>query len=191
MHMSLEDNAQKLSIKHKRSCPRENVLVSSYKALRLERTKMRIKTVFLFALPYLASALPDQRPKDQNEGNGHDVGEHGHVRAFFYQGHDLSSLKTLEDTGSIFKDTARHNQTRTADAILADGGMNSVRLRLWVNPAYGTNGLDQTLVMAERFQKAGYRIYLDFHFSQVIPSDRVHLFIHRPNTVKGLLRGPQ
>ena len=47
----------------------------------------------------------------------------------------------LEDEGDIYKDTARTNETRTADAILADGGMNSVRLRIWVNPVDGIYGL--------------------------------------------------
>ena len=49
--------------------------------------------------------------------------------SFFYQGHDLSSLQLLEQTGSIYKDTAHGNQTRPADDILGDGGMNTVRLR--------------------------------------------------------------
>ena len=31
----------------------------------------------------------------------------------------------LEDGGCIYKDTSRHNQTRLADDILGDGGMNS------------------------------------------------------------------
>ena len=87
------------------------------------------------------------------------------AKPFFYKGHDLSSLKTLEDSGNIFKDTARNNKTRTADAILGDGGMNTVRLRIWVNPEFGENGLEYNLIMAKRFQKAGYRLYLDFHFS--------------------------
>jgi arabinogalactan endo-1,4-beta-galactosidase len=77
----------------------------------------------------------------------------------------LSSLKTLEDTGSIFKDTARNNRTRPADDILGDGGMNTVRLRIWVNPESGTNGLQYNLELAKRFQKKGYKLYLDFHFS--------------------------
>jgi arabinogalactan endo-1,4-beta-galactosidase len=85
--------------------------------------------------------------------------------SFFYKGHDLSSLKTLEESGCIYKDTARKNATRPAEAILGDGGMNTVRLRLWVDPSLGTNGLDYTLELAARFQRAGYRIYLDFHFS--------------------------
>lgn len=84
---------------------------------------------------------------------------------FFYQGHDLSSLPTLEAGGAIFKDTAKHNITRSAEAILKDGGMNTVRLRIWVDPVGGTNGLEYNLVAAKRFQDEGFRVYLDFHFS--------------------------
>jgi arabinogalactan endo-1,4-beta-galactosidase len=46
----------------------------------------------------------------------------------FFKGHDLSSLKLLEDGGSIYKDTSRHNETRPAEDIVGDGGMNSVCL---------------------------------------------------------------
>jgi arabinogalactan endo-1,4-beta-galactosidase len=53
----------------------------------------------------------------------------GAAEPFFFKGHDLSSLKYLEDTGTSYKDTARGNQTRLAEDILGDGGMNSVRLR--------------------------------------------------------------
>jgi arabinogalactan endo-1,4-beta-galactosidase len=84
---------------------------------------------------------------------------------FFYKGHDLSSLKMLEEGDCIYKDTSRQNQTRPAEAILGDGGMNSVRLRIWVNPVGGTNGLQYNLDLAKRFQNEGYKIYLDFHFS--------------------------
>ena len=91
-------------------------------------------------------------------------------QSFFYQGHDLSSLALLEQTGSIYKDTSRQNATRSADAILGDGGMNSVRLRLWVNPRNFQSqppdyDLNYTLSLASRFHKAGYKIYLDYHFS--------------------------
>ncbi|KAH8594324.1 family 53 glycosyl hydrolase [Bisporella sp. PMI_857] len=89
----------------------------------------------------------------------------GKPSSFFYKGHDLSSLKLLEDGGSIFKDTARYNETRSAEAILADGGMNTVRLRIWVNPADGVYGLKYNLDLAKRFQKQGFKLYLDFHFS--------------------------
>lgn len=42
--------------------------------------------------------------------------------------------------GAIFKDTARDNETRLADDILIDGGMNTVRLRLWVDPIVPFDG---------------------------------------------------
>lgn len=61
---------------------------------------------------------------------------------FFYKGHDLSSLFIMEagPPGAIFKDTARDNETRLADDILIDGGMNTVRLRLWVDPIVPFDG---------------------------------------------------
>ncbi|RDW75029.1 putative arabinogalactan endo-1,4-beta-galactosidase [Coleophoma cylindrospora] len=71
----------------------------------------------------------------------------------------------LEDGGNTFKDSFRHNATRPAEDILGDGGMNTVRLRIWVNPVGGTYGLDYNIELARRFQRKGYKIYLDFHFS--------------------------
>lgn len=71
----------------------------------------------------------------------------------------------MEDGGFIFKDQAMKNKTRLADAILIDGGMNTVRLRIWVNPPGGTNNLAYTVALATRFQKEGLKIYLDFHFA--------------------------
>lgn len=71
----------------------------------------------------------------------------------------------LEDGGSIYRDTAHHNETRPADDILARGGMNSVRLRIWVNPVDGTYGLQYNLDIAKRFHEKGFKIYLDFHFA--------------------------
>ncbi|KAL1850684.1 hypothetical protein Daus18300_012827 [Diaporthe australafricana] len=84
---------------------------------------------------------------------------------FFYKGHDLSSLGTMEASDNFYVDTARGNLTRPADDILADGGMNGVRLRLWVDPEGGTNGFEYTLALAQRFQAKGQRLYLDFHFA--------------------------
>ncbi|KAH7403494.1 family 53 glycosyl hydrolase [Cadophora sp. MPI-SDFR-AT-0126] len=111
---------------------------------------MRITALLALALPVVSAA---------------SVLSKSSTRPFFYKGHDLSSLKTLEDDGSIFKDTVRHNVTRPAEDILGDGGMNTVRLRIWVNPVGGTNGLEYTIALAKRFQRKGYKIYLDFHFS--------------------------
>lgn len=71
----------------------------------------------------------------------------------------------MEASDNVYVDTARGNLTRPADDILADGGMNAVRLRLWVDPEGGTNGFEYTLALAQRFQAKGQRLYLDFHFA--------------------------
>ena len=90
-------------------------------------------------------------------------------KPYFYNGFDLSSLKIQEDGGFIFKDTARNNATRPVEDILGDAGMNTVRLRLWVNPTvpydggyYETYDLEYTLGLAKRFSAKGYKIYLDY-----------------------------
>jgi arabinogalactan endo-1,4-beta-galactosidase len=71
----------------------------------------------------------------------------------------------LVDGGYIYKDATRNNETRRAEAILGDGGMNTVRLRIWVDPVQGTYSLQYNLDLAKIFQDDGYKIYLDFHFS--------------------------
>jgi arabinogalactan endo-1,4-beta-galactosidase len=60
----------------------------------------------------------------------------------FYKGHDLSSLRLFEPGHSAplnvtFRDAQHGNVSKPADEILAAGGMNTVRLRLWVDPTSG------------------------------------------------------
>ncbi|RLN10826.1 hypothetical protein BBI17_008538, partial [Phytophthora kernoviae] len=59
----------------------------------------------------------------------------------------------------------------TIESIFGGGGMDSVRLRIWTDGDYD---LDYTLALAQRFSKAGYKIYLDMHFSDTWadPSDQ-------------------
>ncbi|KAK1075655.1 hypothetical protein LTR74_000063 [Friedmanniomyces endolithicus] len=122
---------------------------------------MWVASVLAASLPLLASAFPSPNPP------GYGGGE-----PFFYKGHDLSSLKILEDGGAVYVDTERDNITRPAEDILGDGGMNTVRLRLWVYPKapydggyYESYGLNYTIPLAKRFHDKGYKIYLDYHFS--------------------------
>lgn len=58
---------------------------------------------------------------------------HDH-RQLPFQGYDLSSLKIMEDGGVIYKDSQCGNVTKPVEDILGERGMNTVRLRLWVNP---------------------------------------------------------
>ncbi len=49
--------------------------------------------------------------------------------------------------------------------VLQDCGMNSIRLRVWVNPAGGWCGQADVVKMAVRAKNLGYRIMIDFHYS--------------------------
>jgi len=83
---------------------------------------MWLAKVAAATLPLFAAAHPSPNPPSYGGG-----------QPFFYKGHDLSSLKILEDGGAVYVDTERDNITRPAEDILGDGGMNVVRLRLWVS----------------------------------------------------------
>uniref|UniRef100_M4B7G3 arabinogalactan endo-beta-1,4-galactanase n=1 Tax=Hyaloperonospora arabidopsidis (strain Emoy2) TaxID=559515 RepID=M4B7G3_HYAAE len=86
------------------------------------------------------------------------------------KGHDLSSAPLMEkEHGAIWYNTA--GKEAAIEDILGEGGMDTVRLRLWTATDYGLN---YTLPLAQRYAKAGYKIYLNLHFSDTWaqPSDQ-------------------
>jgi len=95
----------------------------------------------------------------------------GPVPADFVKGADISTLPELEKLGVKFYNA--DNQLQDPIAILKANGINTLRLRLWVDPydasgkAYGggTNDLPTTLALAKRAKAAGMQILLDFHYS--------------------------
>ncbi len=85
----------------------------------------------------------------------------------FAKGADISWLPQMEATGYKF-----YNDKGVEEdcfKILKDHGINSIRLRTWVNPsddrASGHCSKDETVAMAVRAQKWGMRIMIDFHYS--------------------------
>ncbi|KUF93038.1 hypothetical protein AM588_10009055 [Phytophthora nicotianae] len=81
--------------------------------------------------------------------------------AALIKGHDLSSVGIMEASQGA-KWISTSGKTTTIESILGGGGMDTVRLRLWTSGDYN---LTYTLSMAKRFSKAGYKIYVDMHFS--------------------------
>ena len=85
----------------------------------------------------------------------------------FAKGGDVGWLQQMEASGFIFRDA----NGKPADClkILKDHGMDTLRLRVWVNPSQdprsGHCSRDEVAVMAERAHKAGFRIMIDFHCS--------------------------
>jgi arabinogalactan endo-1,4-beta-galactosidase len=79
------------------------------------------------------------------------------------RGVDISSLPKVEDHGGVFYDDA--GQQQDIFQILADHGINYVRLKLWHTPADGYNNLERVKEMAKRIDAAGMGFLLNLHYS--------------------------
>ncbi len=89
------------------------------------------------------------------------------AKAQFVKGGDIGWLSQMEATGYKFYNSAGV-QSNCLD-ILKDKGINTVRLRVWVNPSNNkTSGhcsKKETVVMAIRAKAMGMRVMIDFHYS--------------------------
>ena len=88
----------------------------------------------------------------------------------FVKGADISMLKEVEDFGGRYY---LGEEQKDLFEILQIKGLNTVRLRLWVNPydeegkpyMGGTNDLETMIELAKRAKAHGMQFMLDFHYS--------------------------
>jgi arabinogalactan endo-1,4-beta-galactosidase len=80
----------------------------------------------------------------------------------FYLGADISTLAQVEQRGGIYMDGDKPGD---ALAIFMKNGWTCFRLRIWVDPRNGVNGLEYTTKLAKRIKDAGATFMLDFHYS--------------------------
>lgn len=112
----------------------------------------------------------------------------------FAKGADVGWLPQMEAAGYKFYDT--DGKQKDCLQLLKDRGINTIRLRVWVNPsndkASGHCSPAETVTMAVRAKKLGMRIMIDFHYSdswadpgkQTKPAAWVnHTFIELQNDV--------
>ncbi|UKT65840.1 glycoside hydrolase family 53 protein [Pedobacter mucosus] len=85
----------------------------------------------------------------------------------FVKGADIGWLPQMEATG--FKFYNNNGIEEDCFKILKDHGINTIRLRTWVNPsndkASGHCSAAETVEMAQRAKKWGMRVMIDFHYS--------------------------
>lgn len=85
----------------------------------------------------------------------------------FSKGADVGWLSQMEATGYQFYDA--DGNKKDCLQLLKDRGINTIRLRVWVNPSNdkinGHCSPAETVAMAVRAQKLGMRIMIDFHYS--------------------------
>ena len=119
----------------------------------MENTPTRIIVFFLFIilLSGCSKDAPSQNPPVNNLAKGADI----------------SWLPQMEATGyKFFSDNGKEED---CFQILKDHGINSIRLRTFVNPsddkASGHCSKDETVAMAIRARKFGMKVMIDFHYS--------------------------
>lgn len=78
-------------------------------------------------------------------------------------GADVSSLPKSEDKGGRYYSEA--GTPGDALHILADHGVNYIRLKVWVNPVDGYNDKAHILQMAQRLAPLNLKLLVDFHYS--------------------------
>lgn len=119
-------------------------------------TKIRYKIFLLF----LIAIMGCNKSSSNNNGGG---GITPPIIITFAKGADISWITQMENAGRIF-----YNSTGAAQdcfQILKNLGMNSIRLRVWVDPAGGWNNMADVLAKALRAKALGMRIMINFHYS--------------------------
>lgn len=87
--------------------------------------------------------------------------------ATFANGADVSWLPQMEAKGYKFYDD--YGVQKDCLQILKEHGINSIRLRVWVNPSNdpysGHCSKEEVVEMAKRCKNMGFRIMINFHYS--------------------------
>jgi arabinogalactan endo-1,4-beta-galactosidase len=83
--------------------------------------------------------------------------------ANFAKGADISWVTEMEAAGRKFYTSA--GQEKECMDLMKSLGMNTIRLRVWVNPTPAYNGTADVVAKAVRAKNLGMRIMIDFHYS--------------------------
>lgn len=81
----------------------------------------------------------------------------------FAKGADIGWLTEMEAAGRKFYNAGGAEQE--CISLLKSLGMNTIRLRVWVNPVGGWNGKTDVVAKAVRAKNLGMRVMIDFHYS--------------------------
>ena len=100
-------------------------------------------------------------------GNSAELFSRNRKSKTFVKGADIGWLQQMEATGyKFYNDKGKEED---CFKILKDHGINTIRLRTWVNPSdnktSGHCSKDETVAMAVRAKKWGMRVMINFHYS--------------------------
>lgn len=81
----------------------------------------------------------------------------------FIRAADLSFLPEIETSGAVLYNS--NNQAEDMITTLKNAGCNTVRIRLWKNPANGRSGMAEVKALSQRVKQAGLKVWLTVHYS--------------------------
>jgi arabinogalactan endo-1,4-beta-galactosidase len=84
--------------------------------------------------------------------------------ADFVKGADISHVTRMENAGKLFYNTTDQQDLFT---IMKERGLNTIRIRVWVNStgSFVYNSLTDVVAKAVRAKNAGLKVFVDFHYS--------------------------
>ena len=91
------------------------------------------------------------------------VGNIKPVETNFISAVDISSYPEISETNPIFYD-CNGNPVDFLD-ILKNNGVNTIRLRLWVNPSTNHSSLNEVKQFSETLKARGFKTWITVHFS--------------------------
>ncbi|WP_235894358.1 glycoside hydrolase family 53 protein [Flavobacterium zepuense] len=80
----------------------------------------------------------------------------------FIRAVDMSFLPETEGAGTVY-----YNGSTAQDALatLKDAGVNTIRIRLWKDPATAHSGMAEVKALAQKVKAAGMKVWLTVHYS--------------------------
>jgi arabinogalactan endo-1,4-beta-galactosidase len=81
----------------------------------------------------------------------------------FAKGADVGWLTEMESAGVKFYDN--NGLQKECIQLLKEKGINSIRLRAWVNPVSGWNNTRDVVIKSQRAKAQGMKLMIDFHYS--------------------------
>ena len=121
------------------------------------------KYAFIYPLLCYFLTVGCSKPEGQIADSPKSTPSSERVAATYAKGADVGWLTQMEASGIKFYNNSGTQQD--IFTILKGKGMNSIRLRVWVNPAGGRNNQADVIAKAKRAKAAGMRIMIDFHYS--------------------------
>ena len=76
---------------------------------------------------------------------------------------DISSYPQIMETQPVFLDL--NGQQKPMPVILKENGINTIRLRLWVNPASNHSSFEEVKNFSAQLKNQGFKIWLTLHYS--------------------------